>query len=106
MMETMAFSQSVEKHSDDCTVEECRALVQRIEGSNTFQKSPRLREFLLFVCERYLEGDRDSLREQSIGQAVFRKPVGYDPVADNVVRVQARQLRLKLEQYFVHERLD
>ncbi|MCC7153349.1 MAG: hypothetical protein IT161_02170 [Bryobacterales bacterium] len=82
---------------------EQRELVQRILKSPPFEKSPRLREFLSFITERTWSGDVDSLKEQVIGYAVFKRHESYDPVGDNIVRVQARQLRLKLEEYYAGE---
>lgn len=80
-----------------------RALVQRILASPQFEKSPRLQDFLLYIADREMEGDMGSLKEQAIGHAVFKRPQSYDPVADNIVRVQARHLRQKVEQYFAAE---
>jgi hypothetical protein len=79
------------------------ALVQRILLGSQLEKSPRLREFLLYIVEREVEGDTGALKEQSIGHAVFKRPQSYDPVADNIVRVQARHLRQKVEEYFAAE---
>lgn len=77
-----------------------RELVERILKSSQFDKSPRLREFLIYITEHAWAGDSDGLKEQLIGHAVFKRHDMYDPVADNIVRVQARQLRLKLDDYF------
>jgi len=75
-------------------------LVQRVAASPQFQKSSRLRDFLLYVCERSLHGQTEGLTEQRIGCAVFDKREDYSPADDNLVRVQARQLRFRLEEYF------
>ena len=61
---------------------------------------------LLYITKREIEGDTGSLKEQAIGHAVFRRPQSYDPVTDNIVRVQARHLRQKLEEYFAAEGSD
>jgi hypothetical protein len=78
-------------------------LVQRVAGSTAFQKSRRLREFLLFVCERALKDPETVVREQEIGVVVFGRAIDFDPSEDTLVRVQASQLRKRLQQYFTAE---
>jgi hypothetical protein len=78
-------------------------LVQRVVASQTFQKSPRLTAFLLYVSEKALDHHPEEVSEQQIGIHVFGRAAGYDSGSDNVVRSQARQLRLRLEHYFATE---
>ena len=78
-------------------------LVQRVAGSLAFQKSRRLREFLLFVCERAVRDPDSVVREQDIGVLVFGRSTDFDPSEDTLVRVQASQLRKRLQQYFIGE---
>ena len=78
-------------------------LVQRVVTSPSFEKSPRLKAFFLYVTEKVLQDHPEEITEQQIGVHVFGRPPGYDSGSDNVVRSQARQLRLKLEQYFTTE---
>lgn len=75
-------------------------LVQRIVASPPFQKSGRLRDLLRYVTDQTIRGYGHELTEQHIGEAVFQKPTGYSPLEDSSVRVHARQLRLKLHEYF------
>jgi hypothetical protein len=77
-----------------------RQLVQRIVASPHFAKSARLKEFLLFVFERALEGRREEITEQQIGVHVFGRPLDYNPSEDSIVRTSARLLRQKLDSYF------
>ncbi len=85
---------------------EQRELLYRVTGSQVFQKSNRLREFLLFVGERALLDPNVHVREQDIGVEVFGRPAGYDTSQDTLVRVQASQLRKKLQQYFAEDGKD
>lgn len=78
-------------------------LVHRVETSQTFEKSPRLRAFLSYVCQCALQDKPEAATEQQIGIHVFNRTPGYNPSEDNVVRSQARLLRWKLEQYFSGE---
>src|SRR5437588_5875258 len=75
-------------------------LVHRIVSSPPFQKSGRLRDLLQYVTEQTIRGYAHELTEQHIGEAIFQKPQGYSPLEDSSVRVHARQLRLKLHEYF------
>src|ERR1700758_1547626 len=86
--------------SDDLLSDERWQLVQRIVSSPPFQKTTRLRELLEYLAERTLHGHAHELTEQHIGNALFNKPSGYDPLEDSSVRVHVRQLRLKLHEYF------
>lgn len=79
------------------------ALAQRVAASSGFQKSARLREFLLYACEKAIRNSPEELREQQIGTNVFQRAPGYNPSEDNIVRVEARELRKRLEFYFAAE---
>ena len=81
-------------------------LVQRVVSSSTFEKSPKLRAFLRYVCRCALENEPAAATEQQIGIHVFGRSPGYNPNEDNIVRSQARLLRLKLEHHFAHEGKD
>jgi hypothetical protein len=85
---------------DDPLSDERRQLVRRIVASPPFQKSGRLRDLLHYVTDQTIRGNAQELTEQHIGEAVFHKPTGYSPLEDSSVRVHARQLRLKLHEYF------
>lgn len=80
-----------------------RELVGRVASSVTFEKSPRLRAFFLHVCRCALEEKPEEATEYQIGMNVYGRPPGYNPNEDNIVRSQARVLRMKLEHHFAHE---
>ena len=96
----MGTSASRSPVTDDPLSDERWQLVQRIVVSPPFQKSSRLRDLLQYVTEQTIHGYAHELTEQHIGEAVFHKPAGYSPLDDSSVRVHARQLRLKLHEYF------
>jgi Tol biopolymer transport system component len=76
-----------------------REELRRIVSSAGMEDAERLRQFLTFVVEETLQGRGTALKESVIGLEVFGRPAGYDPKTDPVVRVQARRLRVKLEEY-------
>ena len=61
-----------------------------------------MQRFLTFIVEGVLaSGDSsEKLKESVVGVAVFDRDAGYDPRSDPVVRVEARRLRAKLEEYY------
>ena len=88
---------------NDIKVEDNRKLlVERVAASRHFNKSARLRDLLVYLCERGMEGSTD-IHEQEIGHKVFGRPPDYDTGSDNIVRVHASMLRKRLEQYFAEE---
>jgi len=78
-------------------------LAQRIATSRSFAKSALLSRFLLYVCEREITGKTGEISEHQIGVHVFGRRPGYHPGEDNIVRNYARQLRHRLDQYFLEE---
>ena len=78
-------------------------LAQRIVASTGFEKSLRLKAFLMYVTEKALQEHPEEVTEKQIGMHVFGRPAGYNSGSDNVVRTQARLLRTRLEQYFATE---
>jgi hypothetical protein len=75
-------------------------LVQRIIASPQFVRSARLKTFLLYVTRCALLNQADQVTEQQIGVHVFGRPADYNAGEDNIVRSQARFLRVKLAEYF------
>ena len=80
-----------------------RALVRRIVSSQCFEKSARMRDFLTYVCRRALDEQQSDIPEHDVGCGVFGRPADYDTNQDNIVRVNASQLRKRLETYFASE---
>lgn len=79
------------------------ALIERIAASPHFLRSKRLQSFLRYVCERSLAQKFDEISEQQIGHHAFGRVADYNPADDNIVRVEARELRKRLESYFAQE---
>jgi adenylate cyclase len=63
--------------------------------------------FLRFVVELELRGEGERLKEYVVGVEVFDRGESFDPASDSLVRVEARRLRSKLNEYYEAEgRLD
>ena len=80
-----------------------RAHLAAVVSSGAFAKSLRLQRFLEFVVERELEGRRGDIQEYVIGLEVFDRRESFDPRSDSIVRVEARRLRDRLEDYYAAE---
>jgi hypothetical protein len=77
-----------------------RFALETIVASPGFANSERMSRFLQWVVERTLEGEAAVIREYAIGIAVFDRGASYDPKIDTIVRVEARRLRKKLQEYY------
>lgn len=84
---------------DGVSVDDVYAVVARATASTTLGRSEQLVRFLRFVVDETLAGRGHLLKEYTIGVEALGRPARFDPAADSVVRVQARQLRFKLEEY-------
>lgn len=94
---------AVEEGLDEPSVEERRELIDRVATSAQFGRSTRLRDFLLYVGSQSLKEDCPEIHEQEIGAKVFGRSASYDRSQDNIVRVNATELRKRIELYFATE---
>lgn len=83
--------------------DEVRAELERILGSQALAGSDQLKRFLRLIVTRTLVGQPELLKEYNLGLEVFLRPPDYDPKVDPIVRVQARRLRAKLDEYYAME---
>ena len=88
------------------TPELVRTQLARMLGSRTFANAPSLSRFLSYIVDHTLNGQADGLKEYSIGVDVFDRGTSFDPKTDTIVRVQARRLRAKVEEYYGSEGRD
>jgi len=84
----------------------CSELLERIAASNELKRAARLREFLRYVGQRWMEQGNVPIPEQEIGIHVFGRRENYDTSHDNIVRVNASELRRRIEAYFATEGAD
>lgn len=77
-----------------------RQQLQRVLESSSFRTSKRCSGFLRHVVEGICEGRSDSLKERTLGVAVFAREPNYDTNQDPVVRNTAGEVRKRLAQYY------
>jgi serine/threonine-protein kinase len=80
--------------------DEIEAQLARILESRIFLQSERLRRFLRFAVDLALAGETERIKEYTLGRDVFDRDASYDPRVDSIVRVEARRLRRKLDEYY------
>ena len=95
-MESQVAASDVEQPS----VEERRALIERVAACEEISRSARLHDFLLYVGRQTLKEGCPEIHEQEIGARVFGRSASYDRSQDNIVRVNATELRKRIEAYF------
>jgi hypothetical protein len=74
--------------------------LQSLLDSGILDRAPHLSSFLRYVCEKYFEGQADQLKEYTIGVEALKRPHGFDPKKDSIVRVEAHRLRRRLAEYY------
>jgi hypothetical protein len=74
--------------------------LERILASRYFRSAGRSRQFLQYVVQQKLGGHLELLKERTIGTEVFQRSPDYATGDDPVVRVQAGEVRRRLEQYY------
>jgi adenylate cyclase len=77
-----------------------RAQLDRILASPEFSSAGRHSRLLRYLVERTLAGDGEQLKEYVLGTEVFDRADSYDPRLDSIVRVEARRLRTRLDDYY------
>jgi hypothetical protein len=80
--------------------------LERILKSQPFRTSGRSKQFLSFVVGNSLDGRFENLKERTIGIEVFQRDQEYATGDDPVVRVNAGEVRRRLEQYYYTAPID
>lgn len=82
------------------TAENVKAQLDRIVSSERFSNAERMSGFLRYVVDRALAGEAEQIKEYVIGVEVFGRDTSFDPRLDSIVRVEARRLRSKIDEYY------
>lgn len=82
------------------TEPEALLILESICQSAPFAGSKRMIAFLRFVTLESLAGRDEQLTEFSIALDVYGREQSFDPKSDTIVRVEARRLRAKLDEYY------
>jgi YD repeat-containing protein len=91
---------NVEEEQDKERREAVLAELKAILDSSVFRSASRCRQFLQYIVQHQLDGHPEQLKERTIGTEVFQRPAHYSTGDDPVVRVQAGEVRRRLETYY------
>ena len=75
-------------------------------ASPEFRDTTRMKRFLKYIVDETLSGRAGRLKGYSIGLEVFDRPENFDPQSDTIVRVQAGQLRRRLDRFYTNSGRD
>lgn len=79
---------------------EIREELHRVVESARFASAGRLPLLLRHIVEVALAGEGERLKESVLGIEFFQRGNDFDPRLDPIVRVEARRLRARLEEYY------
>ena len=82
-----------------------RAHLRRLLVSERIASAASIARLLKYTVEKTLSGESGVLKEYTLGIDVFDRGEAFDPKIDSIVRVQARKLRARLEEYYAGEGL-
>lgn len=98
---------SSDNGSESISAAQRSELLERISSSIELRRAARLRDFLRYVGTRAIEDEHAQISESEIGVHVFGRAENYDTSVDNIVRVNASELRKRIATYYetegVHE---
>ncbi|MGJ5817546.1 tetratricopeptide repeat protein [Paludibaculum fermentans] len=80
-----------------------RSQLAQVIASRAFARSERQQKFLRHTVEAAVEGRAEVLKESTLGVEIFNRGSDFDARADNIVRVEARRLRQRLQDYYLNE---
>ncbi len=88
---------------EEVVIEKRREALERVLASRGFRAPGRASRFLEFAADKTLCGEGSQLKEYRIALEVFGRSAAFDPRIDPIVRVEARRVRQKLEEYYAGE---
>jgi hypothetical protein len=85
-------------------LDQAKQELEEVLNSESFRRSERLSRFLRYLGSMALEGKSHQLNEYLLAVEVFDRGRDYSPAEDSIVRVQARELRRRLMEYYQIEK--
>src|SRR3979411_1590215 len=85
------------------TAQEVRREVEILLRSKHFARSEKQSALLNYICEKWVEGNAEQLNEYQLALEVFHRRADHSGAEDSIVRVQAHELRRRLNEYYLAE---
>jgi TolB-like protein len=83
------------------THQQIRSQLAKISATEEFQRSKRSSRFLNYIVEETLAGRASRIKAYSVAISVLDRDDTFDPQTDPMVRIEASQLRRRLERYYL-----
>ncbi len=83
-----------------------RTELERVLNSPQFRRAQKLKQFLNVTCNYHFRNQSQEITEFLIAAEAFGKGSDFDPSQDSLVRVQAREVRRRLKEYYQNEGKD
>jgi hypothetical protein len=83
------------------THQQIRRQLEKISATEEFQRSKRSSRFLNYIVEETLAGRASRIKAYSVAISVLDRDDTFDPQTDPMVRIEASQLRRRLERYYL-----
>jgi TolB-like protein/tetratricopeptide (TPR) repeat protein len=83
--------------------EAVRREMDKVLASRAFRTAKGQKNFLRYAVEQTIAGHGNEIKEYSVGVEVFHRGESFDPRLDPIVRIEARNLRLRLAKYYLGE---
>lgn len=80
-----------------------QAELEAVLASGIFARAPSLAHILTYICQKYFDGEADSIKEYNIAVEALGRPADFDQKKDSIVRVEAHRLRKRLRQFYQNE---
>jgi len=81
-------------------------MANRIAASPCLSRATQLRDILLYIVNQTILAPDEPLRESEIAHKVLGRRADFNPLDDNIVRVQMAHLRKRLELYYTSDGKD
>jgi hypothetical protein len=81
-------------------------MAEKAARSSTLYRATQLRDILLYIVRQTVLNPEQPIHEFEIAHRVLGRRSDFNPLDDNIVRVQMAHLRKKLELYFASEGKD
>ena len=78
-----------------------RQQLDRICASEDFRRADRSRRFLSYIVEETIAGRGSRIKAYCVATSVLDRDETFDPQTDPLVRIEAGQLRRRLERYYL-----
>ncbi|MDX2153981.1 MAG: malectin domain-containing carbohydrate-binding protein [Bryobacteraceae bacterium] len=80
-----------------------RAALEELLRSGLFDRAPGLGRLLVYICNKYFNGEADQIKEYNIAVEALGRSAEFDQKKDSIVRVEAHRLRKRLQQYYAKD---